>query len=71
MISFTVSLYSLICIYVAYSIASWYRLSHVPGPFWATLTKFWLIREAFLGRQPTTLKDVTNQYGDYWGKSSP
>jgi hypothetical protein len=51
-------------LYIAYAVWIWHRLSHIPGPFWAGVSKVWLIREAFLGRQPVTLRDVTNEYGE-------
>ncbi|KAF2996861.1 hypothetical protein E8E13_004378 [Curvularia kusanoi] len=63
MFSVAWSLVVLVCAYISYSFVSWYRLSHVPGPFWAGLTSFWLIREVLFGRQPITLRDVTNKYG--------
>ncbi|KAF2734130.1 cytochrome P450 [Polyplosphaeria fusca] len=42
---------------------SWYRLSHVPGPFWAAFSKWWMVRESLKGRQPTAIKQVTDTYG--------
>ncbi|KAJ4989638.1 benzoate 4-monooxygenase cytochrome p450 [Stagonosporopsis vannaccii] len=63
MISVVILFGFLFPLYLAYSVWSWHRLSHIPGPFWAPFTKFWIIRESFLGRQPTTLRDVTDQYG--------
>ncbi|KAH6629589.1 cytochrome P450 [Boeremia exigua] len=63
MSALTVLLGALIPLYIAYSIWSWHRLSHIPGPFWAAWTKFWIIRESYFGRQPTTLRDVTDRYG--------
>ncbi|KAK0636053.1 cytochrome P450 [Bombardia bombarda] len=41
----------------------WYRLSHVPGPFWAAFSKYWMVSESLKGRQPTAIKDVTDKYG--------
>jgi hypothetical protein len=56
---------ALFALYITYAVWTWHRLSHIPGPFWAGISKVWLIREAFLGRQPTTLRDVTNEYGEF------
>lgn len=51
-------------LYLSYSVWSWYRLSHILG-------LFWIIRESLLGRQPMTLRDVTNQYGQCQGNGDP
>jgi len=50
-------------IYVGHSFYSWYRLSHVPGPFWAAFSKFWLVRESLKGHQPNALKEAIDKYG--------
>lgn len=55
----------LVLLYLTYAFWTWRRLSHIPGPLWAAVSKFWIIREGFLGRQPTALRDVTNKYGAY------
>lgn len=41
----------------------WHRLSHVPGPFWAAFSKYWMVKESLKGRQPTAFKEVTDKYG--------
>ncbi|KAI0120747.1 cytochrome P450 [Hypoxylon sp. NC0597] len=41
----------------------WYRLSHVPGPFWAAFSKYWMVKESLKGRQPTAFKEATDKYG--------
>ncbi|KAH8731990.1 cytochrome P450 [Phaeosphaeriaceae sp. PMI808] len=41
----------------------WRRLSHVPGPFWAALSKGWMVRESLKGRQPISFKEVNAKYG--------
>ncbi|KAF2022501.1 cytochrome P450, partial [Setomelanomma holmii] len=41
----------------------WRRLAHVPGPFWAALTKGWMVRESLKMRQPTTFKELNDKYG--------
>ena len=45
------------------TVMQWYRLSHVPGPFWAAFSKYWMVRESLKGRQPTAIKEVTDKYG--------
>ena len=55
---------AVLALYLTHAIWIWHRLSHIPGPFWAGISKLWIIREAFLGRQPMTLRDVTNEYGE-------
>ncbi|KAF2008622.1 cytochrome P450 [Aaosphaeria arxii CBS 175.79] len=44
-------------------VVQWYRLSHIPGPFWAAFSKGWMVRESLKGRQPAAIKDVTDRYG--------
>ncbi|KAF2868641.1 cytochrome P450 [Massariosphaeria phaeospora] len=50
-------------IYITFSFLQWRRLSHIPGPFWAALTKGWMVRESLRGKQPSALKEVTDAYG--------
>src|SRR5689334_12208375 len=52
-------------VYFLHSLLRWYRLSHVPGPFWAAFSKYWMVRESLKGRQPTALKEVTDKYGRF------
>jgi len=54
---------SLATAYLAHGFYSWYRLSHVPGPFWAAFSKYWMVRESLKGRQPIAIKEVTDKYG--------
>ena len=56
---------TLAAVYLAYSFHSWYRLSHVPGPFWAAFSKYWMVRQAMKGRQPHAFKEATSKYGTY------
>lgn len=41
----------------------WYRLSHVPGPFWASLSKYWMVRESLKGQQPYAIQKANEKYG--------
>jgi hypothetical protein len=45
------------------TLRAWYRLSHVPGPFWAGFSKYWMIRQALIGRQPYANQEVNEKYG--------
>lgn len=45
------------------SFRRWYRLSHVPGPLWAGISKLWLIRHSLSGRQPHAIQQLNEQYG--------
>ncbi|KAK3348834.1 cytochrome P450 [Lasiosphaeria hispida] len=49
--------------YVVHSFYVWYRLSHVPGPFWPAFSKYWMVSESLKGRQPAAIKEVTDKYG--------
>jgi hypothetical protein len=53
----------LILTYVAQTFYQWQRLSHIPGPFWASLSKFWLFRQAWKGRVHAAVKDACEEYG--------
>lgn len=54
---------SLVLIYLVRIALQWYRLSHIPGPFWAAFSKGWMVKESLKGRQPTAIKEVTDKYG--------
>ena len=54
---------TLAVVYLAHRFYVWYRLSHVPGPFWASISKFWMVREALKGRQPFSFHEVSKRYG--------
>ena len=49
--------------YLVRLVLQWRRLSHVPGPFWASLSKGWMVLEAVKGRQPISFKEVNDVYG--------
>ena len=51
--------------FLIYTFYRWYRLSHIPGPFWAGFSKYWMLRESLNGRQPTSIREVTDKYGSY------
>ena len=51
--------------YLVRLVLQWRRLSHVPGPFWASLSKGWMVLESIKGRQPISFKEVNDTYGRY------
>jgi hypothetical protein len=50
--------------YVVHVALQWRRLSHVPGPLSAALSKGWMVRESLKSRQPISFKEVNDKYGD-------
>jgi hypothetical protein len=46
------------------TVLQWRRLSHVPGPFWAAFSKYWMVRESLKGRQPQAIKQMNDEYGE-------
>ncbi len=56
-------LITLLAIVVVHRFRTWYRLRHIPGPFWAGITGWWMIRTQWAGRQPFVLRDVCAKYG--------
>ncbi|KAJ4249734.1 hypothetical protein NW762_012075 [Fusarium torreyae] len=61
-VSLTVAI-GLLILFVADSFRVWYRLSHVPGPFWAAFSKAWMVRQSFKGRQPYAIQEANEKYG--------
>lgn len=41
----------------------WYRLSHIPGPFWASFSSLWMVKVTLEGRAPEAWKQATDKYG--------
>ena len=41
----------------------WYRLSHIPGPFWASFSSLWMVKVTLEGRAPEAWKEATDKYG--------
>merc|ERR1712000_84614 len=52
-----------IAVFLADRLRSWYRLSHVPGPFWAAFSKHWLVRHSLKGRQPYAIQEANEKFG--------
>lgn len=55
---------ALFAAYVVHLVLQWRRLSHIPGPFSAGFSKFWLVREALRARQPFAFKEANETYGE-------
>jgi hypothetical protein len=53
-----------VAIYLIRAVSVWYRLSHIPGPLGASLSKYWMVKEALKGRQPVAFQQATNKYGE-------
>ncbi|KAH7413819.1 cytochrome P450 [Phaeosphaeria sp. MPI-PUGE-AT-0046c] len=49
--------------YLVSIVLQWRRLAHVPGPFLASLSKAWMVKESLKGRQPISFKEVNDKYG--------
>ena len=54
---------SVLAIYLANTFRAWYRLSHIPGPFWPSLSKYWMVSQSLKGRQPDAIKELNDKYG--------
>ncbi|KAG4429416.1 hypothetical protein IFR05_015102 [Cadophora sp. M221] len=46
-----------------YVFLTWRRLSHIPGPFWASTSKYWMVSQSLKGQMHAALKEVTDKYG--------
>lgn len=56
---------TLAALFLARALRAWYRLSHVPGPFWCGFSKYWMVRESLKGRQPYAIQEVVEEYGEF------
>ena len=56
---------ALVIAYLVRVALRWSRLSHVPGPFWAAFSSWWMVKESLKGRQPLAIKQVTDKYGKF------
>jgi len=50
--------------FLAQTLWQWYRLAHIPGPFWAGFTRFWLLNQARHNRIPISTKLASEKYGE-------
>ncbi|KAH8664700.1 cytochrome P450 [Xylariales sp. PMI_506] len=57
----------LLTLTLAYSILpslwAWYRIRHLPGPFWARFSRFWLVRQIYTGVYMDRLWELHKEYG--------
>lgn len=51
--------------YLTHWYLQWRRLSHIPGPTFAALSKLWLIKVGLNGRSPHAFKELQDQYGGH------
>ncbi|PKS11126.1 hypothetical protein jhhlp_002887 [Lomentospora prolificans] len=49
----------------------WYRLSHIPGPFWASVSSYWIMKATLDGVAPYAYREVTDKYGHGVQKLDP
>lgn len=49
--------------YLASSLSTWYHLRHIPGPFLASFSYLWLMRNNLLGISSTQLAGLRKKYG--------
>ena len=59
----TLGLAAFAVVWAASRCSAWYRLRHIPGPFWAGWGNLWLWRHQLGGRLCEDLEDVCNKYG--------
>ncbi len=45
------------------TLRAWSRLSHVPGPFWAGFSKYWMVSQSLKGQQPYAIQKANEKYG--------
>jgi hypothetical protein len=48
---------------LAHQFYTWYRLSHIPGPFWAQFSKYWMVSQSLKGQMHSSFKEATDKYG--------
>ena len=46
-----------------WSVRSYLRLRHIPGPRWAAFSKWWMLRNTVSGDMHMALKEVCDKYG--------
>lgn len=50
-------------LYLVDTVHTWHRLSHVPGPFWPSISKCWMVQQSLKGRQPYAIQALNAKYG--------
>ena len=56
----------IVALLLAQQLWSWYRLSHVPGPFWHAISIYPMNRITMSGKMSFLLKDLGDRYGMNW-----
>lgn len=54
----------LVFLFIIHSFRVWYRLSHVPGPFLAGFSRFWMLRGSMRAQQPMEIQAAVEKYGE-------
>jgi cytochrome P450 len=54
---------ALLLTYLTRVALQWYRLSHIPGPFFASISSLWMIKQSLNGRLAYATKELTDKYG--------
>lgn len=49
--------------YVFSTAVSWYRLRHIPGPFFASISNFWMVRVSTSTKQSDIFEQLGRDYG--------
>jgi Na+/glutamate symporter len=61
--------WALLVVLVGHAVVSrirmWHRLRHIPGPSFAGLSEFWLLRKALGGRFHLDTAEACEKYGRY------
>lgn len=50
--------------YIVTSIQTWYHLRHIPGPFLAKFSYWWMLKTQASGKQHFTYREVNSKYGE-------
>src|SRR6266516_3598895 len=50
--------------FVLYRLWIWYHLRHIPGPFWGSFSKIWMIGKILGGRNHLDMLEVCEKYGE-------
>jgi hypothetical protein len=53
----------LVILFIVDSLRAWYRLSHVPGPFVASFSRFWMLRGSMRAQLPMEMQAAVEKYG--------
>ncbi|QPC80453.1 hypothetical protein HYE68_011205 [Fusarium pseudograminearum] len=55
--------FSFVVIFIVNSFRAWYRLSHVPGPFLGSFSRFWMLRGSIRTHLPEEMQAAVDKYG--------